>query len=93
MDARPADVRQALLDVTEPNGVVDMKLGTTTKLLNTNLKQPFFSIHPRSFYDVSENTMQQAVVSLLTKPSRPVTLTPDVDPSVGEYFTKAPIVS
>ncbi|CAM6098029.1 unnamed protein product [Calypogeia fissa] len=93
VDARPDDVRQALLNVAEPTGVAttNLKPGTTTKLLNTNIKQPFFRIHPRSFYDASENTTQHAVISLLTKPSMPVTLSPQVDANVG-HFSPAQLV-
>ena len=87
VDARPVDVRQAILDACEPGAVSNVQPNTTTKLLNVvNMVQPIFNITPRAFYNVSEGTIQTSVISLRIKPNNMVFLIPTVaDPTIGMY--------
>ncbi|KAL3685630.1 hypothetical protein R1sor_003652 [Riccia sorocarpa] len=91
--ASPLDVRQSLMDATESNAVsaTNLKPGTTTRLLNTNSKQIFYRISPRSFQNATENTTYPIVVSLVMKPATMVSLTPTIDSDVG-YFTPEHLV-
>ncbi|OAE28250.1 hypothetical protein AXG93_4492s1410 [Marchantia polymorpha subsp. ruderalis] len=88
--ANPVDIRQSLMDATESNAVstTNLKPGTTTRLLNTNTKQIFYRISPRSFYNASENSTYPVVVNLLIKPATTVFLTPEVDPTIGYFSPK-----
>ncbi|KAL2635003.1 hypothetical protein R1flu_006482 [Riccia fluitans] len=85
--ASSVDVRQSLMDATESNAVsaTNLKPGTTTRLLNTNSKQIFYRISPRSFHNAVENTTYAIIVSLTMKPATTVSLTPTIDSAVG-YF-------
>ncbi|KAG0583593.1 hypothetical protein KC19_3G148000, partial [Ceratodon purpureus] len=86
-DARPKDVRQALLDACEPGAVSNVQPNTTTKLLNVvNMIQPIFTITPRAFYNVSEGTIQSSVVSIKQKPTNMVIFIPTVADSTIGYF-------
>ena len=87
MDARPVDVRQALLDACEPTAISNVQPNTTTKLLNVvNMIQPIFNIVPRAFYNVSEGTIKSSVISLRIKPNNMVIFTPVVvDSTIGMH--------
>lgn len=83
--ARPSDVKQSLLDASEPSAVLVLQPNTTTKLLNTNWKANVFNISPRSFYNVFEGTTQNSSVTLTLKPLSIVLLTPTIDPTIGFF--------
>jgi hypothetical protein len=83
--ARPSDVKQSLLDASEPTAVLVLQPNTTTKLLNTNWKANVFNISPRSFYNVFEGTTQNSSVTLTLKPLSIVLLTPTIDPTIGFF--------
>lgn len=95
VDARPKDVREALLDSCEARAInINALPNTTTKLLNVvNIMQPTFNITPRVFYNVFEGTTQTSMISLRAKPTSSVTITPIViDSSIGMYNKLIPIV-
>ncbi|KAJ7552075.1 hypothetical protein O6H91_06G040800 [Diphasiastrum complanatum] len=92
VDASPSEVRQIILDSSEPNAIGNVKPSTTTKLLNVNMKDPIVDIHPRSIYNGSEGVTYSISISLKTRPSFNVFLTPYlVNTRIG-YFQPVQIV-
>ncbi|MCO5582600.1 hypothetical protein L7F22_036498 [Adiantum nelumboides] len=84
VDARPAEVRQSILDASEPKAVTNVKGLTTDRLLNINMQAPPVNVHPRSIYDAEEGSSYSVVVSLKVQPSYAVTLAPYFsDPNIG----------
>ena len=85
VDARPSDVRQSILDASEPDAIGYVKPMTITRLLNVNMEPPPVNIHPRSFYNATEGSSYFVVVSLTVRPYYPVTLAPEFsDPTIGK---------
>eukprot|EP00897_Mesotaenium_endlicherianum_P010131 jgi/Mesen1/9146/ME000580S08481 len=85
-DARPNDVRSAIMDAAQPDRVKNLGPSTTGRLLSTNLRSPPVSVKPRSWYGGFEGNTKQTSVVLLRAPARSVTLVPVIaDPTIG-YF-------
>ncbi|KAH7426209.1 hypothetical protein KP509_11G090200 [Ceratopteris richardii] len=87
IDARPGEVRQSILDASEPKAIANVKPYTTDKLLNVHMKAPPVNVHPRSIYGAIEGSLHSIVVSLNLRPYYGVTLAPYLsDQSIG-YFS------
>ncbi|KAH7301967.1 hypothetical protein KP509_23G050600 [Ceratopteris richardii] len=87
VDARPAEVRQSILDSSEPKAIAYVKPYTTDKLLNVHLEAPPVNVHPRSIYDAVEGSVYSILVSLKMRPYYSVTLAPYFSDSNIGYFS------
>ncbi|GBG71810.1 hypothetical protein CBR_g9219 [Chara braunii] len=86
-DARPADVKQAMLDFAIPDGVIikgtRQGTNTSTKLLNTHLRRLKMEVVPRTI-SLREGSIQQITARLLRAPNDTVFLFPSLaDTSIG----------